>query len=214
MEESSLRRQLGKLKRRATWANPLSSGEAASRALNQQALQVELAYETVREQRYQRLVDMYTAKDCECGVESNIKRVESCRLAITRLQYQLLAYRAPRQPYTSVVPSVGWLYPVVQLQSQQQPALAAIPLETAQPTAASYPVATPSALSRPVLTRYPIVRYQHQHHSGTISSPSSSSSPVSYSKPASFSQSFHCPSEWQEPWLTGKAGESEAVHSV
>ena len=85
-EEHTLLQQAKELRRRAKWANRLSKNTAATRMVNQQALQMTLAYETIREQRYRRLAAMYTAKRNDRKTVKFLHRAECSHLVIEQLR--------------------------------------------------------------------------------------------------------------------------------
>ena len=205
-EERVLRRQAKQLRRRAKWANRLSKDTAATRMLNQQAIQLALAYETIREQRYRRLAALYTTKKCECKVARYSSRADCSRSVMMQLQQQLLAYQPPQQyNITLDSPPQYTFYPAAQQEQQQHQspaAVAAMPV-TMQSAAANQALPAPPAYSGPAFAHYPTVF----RWSSDASSPTSVSSNSSLS---SVSSSASSQSQLQEPWL--KQGQKQTVY--
>ena len=194
-EERTLRLQAKQLRRRARWANRLSKNTAATRMVNQQALQMAMAYEIIREQRYRRLVVLYTEKRRECKIAKFLHRAQSSHLIIVQLQQQLQAYDPLPPPYIPVAQLAYPTHASVQAR-QQQDALAAVPVAMHAP---------PPAYST-VYPHYPTISQSNT----TTASPSSSRSYFSQSDVSSMDSPMSDRSQLQEPWL--KAGERQTVY--
>ena len=207
-EERALRRQLRQLDcRTKCCGGRRSRATAAASMANQQVLQTSLAYESIREQRFRRLADMYAAKGRRYRADKCLGRAEAGRLAIMQLQQQMCAYQPqPQQPlYVTAEPPAYSAYPVLhpytllqqqqQQQQQQWQAVAAVPVAASLPSAATQSDAPPP-YSGPAFAYYPIV-----HSSAT----SQFTSPPSYSF---FSESCSSRGQLTEPWLHLRKGET------
>ena len=198
-EERTLRREAKRMRRRAKWANRLSKNTAATRMVNQQALQLLVAYETIREQRYRRLVAVYAEKQNDGGVARYSCRADCSRAIVLQLNQQLLAFQTTRQtPQQQAAPPQYSAIVAAHPQQQQSPsAVAAMPVSL-QPTAApSQSLPAPPAYSGSAFAWYPTV-FPHS------ASPSSASSYASVSSPSSEY------GQLQEPWL--RAVEKQTVY--
>ena len=202
-EERTLRRQAKQLRRRARWANRLSKNTSATRMLNQQALQMALAYETIREQRYRRLVALYTAKKSHCSTVKYLCRADCSRAVILQLQQQLWSFQSPQQqqqqqqysPADGTHSSPMFLLPH-QSPSAMAAAVAAVPISMQSP-ATNQSLPPPPAYSGPAFAHYPSVFGWSANASSPTSFASSQSSQSSIS-----SQFSDRNGQLQEPWLT------------
>ena len=191
VEELTLRRQAKQLRRLAKWANRLSRDTAGTRMLNQQALQMALAYEVIREQRYRRLVTIYSAKKCgQCKVTRYQHRADCCAAVISQLQQQLQSYQPQlQQPYPALPPpayTTQYITPSA--------TIAALPITT-QPLPTAYQPLTAPPPYTAMFAHYPTLSALDS----SASSPASrSASSVSY---ASVSSAASDRSQLQEPWL-------------
>ena len=199
-EERTLRREAKRMRRRAKWANRLSKNTAATRMVNQQSLQLYVAYETIREQRYRRLVAQCAEKQSERGVARYSCRADCSRAIILQLNQQLLAYQTTQQTQQHAAPPQYSAIAAAHPQQQQQltpSAVAALPVSL-QPTAAHrQSLPAPPAYSGAAFAWYPTVF-------PPSASPSSASSASSVSSPTSEY------GQLQEPWL--RTGEKQTVY--
>ena len=209
-EERVLAKQARRLRRLTKWANRLAKDTAATRMLNQQTLQMQLAHETIREQRYRRLVALYSTKACgECKVAKYSSRADCSRSITLQLQQQLATYQSPQQ-YAQYAPvgSPSQYSDNSQQQQQSWDAVAAMPISM-QSLSASQPLPPPPAYSGPAFAHYPNVS-QYQAAAGSFSPSATPSSSTSHrSSHVSIYSSYSERGSLQEPWLS--AGEKQTM---
>ena len=194
-EERTLRHHARKLRRRARWANRLSKNSAATRMLDQQALQMALAYEIIREQRYTRLATMYAAKKSECSATRYRSRADCSRAVIVQLQQQLVTYQPPQQ----YVPAQSPQYSAFPVEHQQQQSAGVAALPVTMQSAANRALPPPPAYSGPAFAHYPTVN----QWAVNASTPTSSSSSASFSSSrSSIASPYSDRNQLQEPWLS------------